>query len=145
MRCGFYLTGTLLWLKASFKVIVSVLQKKSNSYRPMNAIQRKTISISPGNMNMQRSFILWYWRVHLAFEALVFWGEKEAWCCELNPTRLKQETVLTITQVKRLGIDQHELRSSNVLWNPDLKRVMMIDFELSKHFQRGNLERKEWP
>ena len=138
--------GTFLWVrllshgytfvaKGTVKILMSVLRKEGDMYRRMDVIQGKAIPVYLGNMDMRRPFILCS-GVCITHLMLLSWGGEEAWRCEVDPAQLKQETARTVAQVERLGIDQGDLRAQNLLWNPYLKRVMMIDFELSKRLPK---------
>ena len=60
-------------------------------------------------------------------------------------------------EVKRLGIEQGDIREPNILWNEELGRVMLIDFEFASVVQAptkrgtslegitGNRQRQERP
>ncbi|KAI9780185.1 MAG: hypothetical protein M1816_003157 [Peltula sp. TS41687] len=63
---------------------------------------------------------------------LMSWGGEEAWRCDGVADELpEQETERTVQEVKRLGIEQGDIKEPNILWNEELGRVMLIDFEFA--------------
>jgi hypothetical protein len=94
----------------------------------METIQGEAIPIYLGSIDMTRPFYLCS-GVTIEHLMLLSWGGEEADRYELDGDVLKREMKRTTNDVKRLGVDQGDLRSPNILWNGELGRVMLIDFE----------------
>ena len=67
------------------------------------------------------------------------WGGEEAWRYSetgtnpvLDDTTLARETAQTLAEVEATGVDQHDLREPNMVWNAKLQLVLLIDFEYAK-------------
>ncbi|KAI9826263.1 MAG: hypothetical protein M1826_006685 [Phylliscum demangeonii] len=78
-----------------------------------------------------------YWlRCSLPIEHLlcISWGGEALSACGdgLDPTTLNRETARTVRDVRAAGVDQHDLHHSNLLWNAELQRVLLIDFAFAK-------------
>lgn len=61
---------------------------------------------------------------------LMSWGGKSADEFEAlkNAPKLKHKILETITEVRRAGINQMDVRLPNLLWNQEVQRVILIDF-----------------
>ena len=55
---------------------------------------------------------------------------------ESEMSRLQSQIQQTVSEVRQLGIDQYDIRWPNLLWNSELNRIMLIDFEGAKFFTR---------
>ncbi|KAI9777152.1 MAG: hypothetical protein M1816_004909 [Peltula sp. TS41687] len=117
--------------KGTVAALIRVLQKEAQVYERLEEIQGTAVPVYLGSIDLPR--ILWL-TCSIAIEHVILlsWGGEEAWCCELEPRRLARETRRTVKEVQRLGVNQGDLRQPNLLWNEELGRVLLIDFENGK-------------
>lgn len=118
--------------KGTVMELVGALQHEARMYEQMEHLQGKAVPVFLGSLDLRRSYRLRGAPVWISHLVLLSWGGEEAWCCKLDPQRLQQETERTLQEVARLGIDQRDVRRSNLLWNSELQRVMLIDFEYGR-------------
>lgn len=100
-------------------------------YKRMDTIQGKAIPVYLGSTDLTSPFHLTTSAaiVHLM---LLSWAGEEAWRCEINPERLRLETIRTEYEVAALGIQQGDMHGPNVLWNYELDRAITIDFDIAQ-------------
>ena len=48
------------------------------------------------------------------------------------------ETIFAVTELRRHGLNHHDVRPPNVLWNSERRRIMMVDFERSDILTRAS-------
>lgn len=94
----------------------------------MNKIQGKAILVYLGSVNLASAFYLTT-RTAIVHLMLLSWAGEEAWRCKIELERLWLETIRTHHEVTALGVQQGDLRPPNVLWNNELDRAILIDFE----------------
>lgn len=91
-----------------------------------------------GNIDLYQ----WYYLdlgVRILHMLLMSWGGDPADEDEAmkNTSKLQKRITQTVTEVRRAGIDQMDVRSPNLLWNQELQRVMLIDFERAAMIKFG--------
>ena len=59
-------------------------------------------------------------------------GGEEAWRCGIEEERLRLEAIRSYQEVAAQGVLQGDLRPPNILWNTELDRAILIDFEFAK-------------
>lgn len=134
--------GALFWVrlrshgytfvaKGTVDALVPVLRKEARMYERMRAIQGRAVPVYLGSIDMTRPFYLCS-GVLIVHLMLLSWGGQVADDCGLDPARLRRETERTVLDVRRLGVDQGDLRGPNILWNEELSRAMLIDFDFAK-------------
>ena len=135
-------SGALFWVrllshgytfvaKGTVDPLVPVLRKEAQMYERMTEVQGRVVPVYLGNIDMTRPFYLCS-GVLIVHLMLLSWGGEEAESCGLNEARLKREIKRTVLEVQQLGIDQGDLRLPNILWNEELRRIMLIDFDYGK-------------
>ena len=105
-----------------------VLEFEANMYKRMNTIQGKAIPVYLGSVDLTSPFHLTT-RTAIVHLMLLSWAGEEAWRCKIEPERLWLETIPTHHEVAALDVQQGVLRPQNVLWNNELDRAVLIDFE----------------
>lgn len=94
----------------------------------MDALQGKAIPVYLGNVDFKSPFYLTT-SVAIVHVMLLSWGGEEAWKCGIEPERLRLETSRTSNEVAALDGEQRDMRPPNILWNFELDRAILIDFE----------------
>ena len=116
--------------KGTVEPLVPVLEFEADMYKRMNTIQGKVIPVYLGSVDLTSAFHLTT-RTAIVHLMLLSWGGEEAWRCGIEPERLWLETIRTNHEVAALGVQQGDLRPQNVLWNSELDRAILIDFEFA--------------
>ena len=114
--------------KGTVQPLVPVLHIEADMYKRMDALQGKAIPVYLGNVDLTLPFHLTT-SVTIVHLLLLSWAGEEAWRCGIESERLWLETVRTNHEVAALGVQQGDLRDQNVLWNLELDRAILIDFE----------------
>ena len=120
--------GYTLVAKGTVPPLVQVLRKEARMYGHMHAVQGRAVPVHLGSIDLARPFYLCS-GVLIVHLLLLSWGGDEVTRCGLDPARLEREMARTVRDVTRLGVDQGDLRWPNLLWNKELRRVLLIDFE----------------
>ena len=120
--------GYTLVAKGTVSPLVPVLRKEARMYGHMHAVKGRAVPLHLGSIDLARPFYLCS-GVLIVHLLLLSWGGDEAAHCGLDPARLERETARTVRDITRLGVDQGDLRGSNLLWSEELRRVLLIDFE----------------
>ena len=114
--------------KGTVQPLVPVLEFEADMYKRMKTIQGKAIPVYLGSVDLAAAFHLTT-RTAIVHLMLLSWAGEEAWRCGIEPERLWLETLRTHHEVAALGVQQGDLRRPNVLWNYELDRAILIDFE----------------
>lgn len=126
--------------KGTVKPLVPVLHAETNMYKRMDTIQGKAIPVYLGSTDLISPFHLTT-SAAIVYLMLLSWAGEEAWRCDIEPERLRLETIRTDREVAALGVQQGDMRRPNVLWNFELDRAILIDFDIA-HINE-NFERSE--
>jgi len=99
-------------------------------YGQLEKIQGTAVPVYLGNIDLDE----WYnldLGVRILHMLLMSWGGEDIERSEMvNQTPwLQDEVQRTVDDVRRAGIDQMDVRSPNILWNQEVQRAMLIDFE----------------
>lgn len=114
------------------------LLHEGNIYRRLTKLQGTAVPVYLGNIDLDQ----WYYLdlgVRILHMLLMSWGGDPADEDEAmkNTSKLQKRITQTVTEVRRAGIDQMDVRSPNLLWNQELQRVMLIDFERAAMIKFG--------
>ncbi|KAI9871726.1 MAG: hypothetical protein M1830_002527 [Pleopsidium flavum] len=116
--------------KGTVSVFVEDLNHECQIYRKLERIQGDAVPVYLGNIDLiNRDFLdVRVWIMHML---LMSWGGKVAEEDEGNMMNLKEEVQRSIKEIRRAGGLHGDVRRSNILWNRERKRAMLIDFERS--------------
>ncbi|KAI9783450.1 MAG: hypothetical protein M1816_001374 [Peltula sp. TS41687] len=117
--------------KGTVAPLVRVLRKEAHMYSRLDSIQGTAVPVYLGSVDLARIFWLTC-SVPIEHVLLMSWGGEEAWQLEQDGVMLARETRRTIKEVQQLGVYQCDVREPNLLWNEELGRVLLIDFERAK-------------
>lgn len=107
-------------------------------YRRLTKLQGTAVPVYLGNIDLYQ----WYYLdlgVRILHMLLMSLGGDPADEDEAmkNTSKLQKRITQTVSEVRRAGIDQVDVRSPNLLWNQELQRVMLIDFERAAMIKFG--------
>ncbi|KAL8756164.1 MAG: hypothetical protein Q9184_004585 [Pyrenodesmia sp. 2 TL-2023] len=102
-------------------------------YQHLEQLQGKAIPVYLGNIDLARKY-------HVRADILIRHMLLLSWAGELSgftdrppyddiAKKIRREAFRTLREVQNAGVDQEDFRAPNLLWNEELKRVMLIDFE----------------
>ncbi|KAH6667473.1 hypothetical protein B0J14DRAFT_489782 [Halenospora varia] len=122
----FVAKGTVTAFKAKLK-------HEGLVYRQLNEVQGELIPVYLGNISLVRHYFLDV-GVRIVHMLLLSWaGEQARKDLMLAMGRdLAAETSRAVTKMLDCGVEHRDVRPPNVLWNPEIRNVVLIDFERSE-------------
>ncbi len=123
---SFVAKGTVTAFKAKLK-------HEGLVYRHLNKVQGELIPVYLGNISLIRPYFLDL-GVRIVHMLLMSWaGEQARNDLMLSMGRdLAAETSRAVTKMLSCGVEHRDVRLQNVLWNPEIRNVVLIDFERSE-------------
>lgn len=99
----------------------------------MDEVQGELILVYIANISLVRPFFLDI-GVRIVHMLLMLWaGEQARKDLVLAMGRdLAAETSRAVTKILTCGVEHRDVRPQNVLWNPEIRNVVLIDFERSE-------------
>lgn len=97
----------------------------------MDTLQGRAIPVYLGNVDLTSPFHRTA-RATIVHLMLLSWAGEEAWQCKIESKRLQLESIRTYNEVAVLGVQQGDMSPLNVLWNFELDRAVLIDFEYAR-------------
>ncbi|KAH8772338.1 hypothetical protein BGZ57DRAFT_942454 [Hyaloscypha finlandica] len=130
---------TLEWYRYTFvaKGTVTAFEAKLKHeglvYRHLDEVQGGIIPVYLGNISLVRPFFLDF-GVRIVHMLLMSWaGEQARKDLVLGMGRdLAAETSGAVTKIFDCGVEHRDVRPPNVLWNPEIRNVVLVDFERSQ-------------
>ena len=121
-RYGYTFVG-----KGTLSVFVRALRHEGEVYRRLERLQGEVVPVYLGNIDLIKTYYLP--GVHIVHMLLMSWaGEKAAGA---GVPDLAGEVRQTSRAVRSEGVVHGDERDDNMLWNPERRRVMLVDFERS--------------
>lgn len=118
--------------KGTIKVLRVALQHEARMYEHMESIQGTAIPVLLGSLDFHIPYRLPDTEVWIAHVMFISWAGEHPSESVCNQESFSLEWKRTNQEVLELGIDHGDLRYANMLWNEQLGRVMLIDFEYSR-------------
>ncbi|KAI4153569.1 MAG: hypothetical protein LQ340_002234 [Diploschistes diacapsis] len=116
--------GYVLVAKATVRAFAPCLLHEANVYEHLKGLQGYAIPACLGYIKLKRRYYLDL-GVKITHMLLMAWGGTI-----LDDTvDLDLQVDRTVKEVREAGVEQHDIRSPNLLWNSERQRVMLIDFE----------------
>lgn len=113
--------------KATIDRFIPYLQHEGRVYHQLRKFQGQLIPVCLGNVDLE---IPWFGiGVELVHMLLLSYGGKDL-CCHPIEDQWQQAADFE-TIIAPFGVTHEDMRSNNMLWNEELRRVLFIDFELS--------------
>jgi len=119
--------------KGTVRAFIPDLLHEGTVYKQLAKLQGTAVPVYLGNINLTYCYF-YDIGVRILHMLLMSWGGQIA-DDDLSIKEwegLEQEILRTVADVRRVGIDQADVRGPNILWNREQKRVMLIDFERAK-------------
>ncbi|KAI9778921.1 MAG: hypothetical protein M1816_003803 [Peltula sp. TS41687] len=125
--------------KGTVKPLVPALKKEADVYTRLKKIQGKAVPIYLGSVDLRRAYYLTS-LVPIVHVLLMSWSGPDLLDCGVDKQLLDEETRRTVREVERLGVRQGDVRPQNLLWNEELGRVILIDFECATIISKEHVE-----
>ena len=137
--------GYTVVAKGTISAFVQDLRHEADVYRRLTSIQGVHIPIFLGNIDLQKPFrydvavrivhmMLLAWSGERLSESKAF-GSMDKSVCKLDLMR-------GINAMHAAGISHRDIRTPNLLWNEEMQRVMIIDFDRADIVMGSNRKRK---
>ena len=117
--------GYVLVAKGTVRAFVPNMSYEAKIYQHLEALQGTAVPICFGYVRLKHRYYLDL-GVKIGHMLLLSWGGE---MIDGEITESHCEVRKTVQAVLRAGIDQADVRSANLLWNEESRRVMLIDFE----------------
>ncbi|KAH6667181.1 hypothetical protein B0J14DRAFT_629544 [Halenospora varia] len=122
----FVAKGTVTAFKAKLK-------HEGLVYRHADEVQGSITPVYLGNISLVRPYFLDF-GVRIVHMLLMSWGGVQARSDLMSAMGrdLAVETSGAVTKMRGCGVEHRDVRPPNVLWNPEIRNVMLVDFERSE-------------
>lgn len=123
---SFVAKGTVTAFKAKLK-------HEGLVYRHLDEVQGELIPVYLGNISLVRPYFLDF-RVRIVHMLLISWAGEQARKDLVSNLghNMVEETTRAVTKLRNHGVEHGDVRPPNVLWNPEGRKVMLVDFERSE-------------
>lgn len=105
-------------------------------YRRLEPIQGSAVPVCLGSIDLDLSYISHGPRI-LKHMILMSWGGEALERYGLENDIIQETLYQTLREIDDLGVVHNDVHAGNVLWNEELNRTMIIDFNLSFPRSRG--------
>jgi hypothetical protein len=122
----FVAKGTVTAFKAKLK-------HEGRVYRHLVRCQGELIPVYLGNISLVRPYFLDV-GVRIVHMLLMSWAGEQARRDLMSAMGrdLPAETSGAVTKMLDCGVEHRDIRPPNVLWNPEIKNIVLVDFERSE-------------
>lgn len=146
--------GYTLVAKGTVRAFKMNLKHEGSVYRHLNEVQGEVIPVYLGNIPLKQPYFLDA-GVKIVHMLLMSWAGEQAQRDLLAGIGrdLDLETTCSVTKLRCHGVEHHDIRPPNVLWNSNSGNIMLVDFERSEIVKQApalletslNVERKRLP
>jgi hypothetical protein len=127
--------GYVFVAKGTVARLEPVLVQEAAVYRALERLQGETIPVLLGSMRLARPLQLTV-KAAIVRLLLLSWAGEEAWRADVDQALVRAQAAYAQRQVQRAGVRQLDRENErNVLWNAQLQRVFLIDFEYTELLQ----------
>ena len=141
--CGALFKLTLEWCRYTFvaKGTVTAFEAKLKHeglvYRHLDKVQGELIPVYLGNISLVRPYFLDV-GVRIVHMLLMSWAGEQARkdLVQAIGRDLAAETSGAVAKLLDCGVEHRDVRPPNVLWNPEIRNVVLVDFERSEILKR---------
>ncbi|KAM0796483.1 hypothetical protein BDR22DRAFT_825104 [Usnea florida] len=137
--------GYTVVAKGTISAFVQDLRHEADVYRRLTSIQGVHIPIFLGNIDLQKPFC-YDVAVRIVHMMLLAWSgerlsESKAFG-SMDKSVWKLDLMRGINAMHAAGISHRDIRTPNLLWNEEMQRVMIIDFDRADIVMGSNRKRK---
>jgi len=140
------LYGYTFVAKGTVTAFKAKLKHEGLVYRQLDKVQGELIPVYLGNISLVRPYFLDV-GVRIVHMLLLSWaGEQAGKDLMLAMGRdLAAETSRAVTKMLDCGVEHRDVRPQNVLWNPEIRNVVLIDFERSEILKQESVLQETSP
>ncbi|KAH6672621.1 hypothetical protein B0J14DRAFT_77847 [Halenospora varia] len=119
--------------KGTVEAFIPNLKHERRVYRHLNEVQGELIPVYLGNISLVNPYFLDF-GVRIVHMLLMSWAGEQARKDLMSRMSLDVdvETNLAVTKLRDCGVEHGDVRPPNVLWNPEIRNVVLVDFERSE-------------
>ena len=110
-------TTSRLWKEVS---------RKEDIYCILQCVQGSAVPVFLGRIDLAQVYFL-HGAGEIRHMLLMGWGGDSVGCIK-HDENIQRAISRSEKQIRSLGVFHQDLRPENILWNPDLKRALIIDF-----------------
>lgn len=146
--------GYTLVAKGTVRAFKMNLKHEDSVYRHLKEVQGEVIPVYLGNIPLKQPYFLDA-EVKIVYMLLMSWAGEQAQRDFLAGIGrdLNLETTCSVTKLRCHGVEHHDIRPPNVLWNSNSGNIMLVDLERSEIVKQApalletslNVERKRLP
>jgi len=119
--------------KGTVTAFEAKLKHEGLVYRHLDEVQGELIPVYLGNISLVRPYFLDF-RVRIVHILLMSWAGEQARKDPMTTMGrdLDVEKNAAVTKILSCGVEHRDVRPPNVLWNPEIRNVVLVDFERSE-------------
>jgi len=119
--------------KGTVEAFIRNLKHEGRVYRHLHEVQGEVIPVYLGNISLSNPYFLNF-RVRVGHMLLMSWAGEQAQEDMMSRMgrNIDSETTLAVTKLWCHGVEHLDIRPPNVLWNPEGRNVVLVDFERSE-------------
>jgi len=119
--------------KGTVEAFIQRLKHEGRVYRHLDEVQGQLIPVYLGNISLINPYFLDF-GVRIVHMLLMSWAGEQAQKDLMSRMSLdiKAETNQAVIKLRDCGVEHGDVRPPNVLWNPEIRNVVLVDFERSE-------------
>ncbi|KAG8407729.1 hypothetical protein J3459_018400 [Metarhizium acridum] len=123
--------------KGTVKAFISDLKHEALVYKRLKVVQGTHVPVFLGAIDLGALGRTYYYDfrvevVHLSFMSWAGVGLRDIHAADLNEASLTEMAIQSMKAIHQEGVVHKDARRENMLFNPETRRVMIIDFERSR-------------
>ncbi|KAI2839191.1 hypothetical protein CBS63078_5831 [Aspergillus niger] len=123
-RYGYTLVG-----KGTTCYLWPQLEREADVYQMLEPVQGSAVPVYIGKIDLQKMYFL-LGAGKIRHMLLMGWGGETIDEAEVDSQIIRRSVSESAIDIKFLGVQHQDLESSNILWNSELSRTMIIDFHM---------------
>lgn len=130
LRCSLY--GYTVVGKGTTAELWSRVSREAGFYQILRGVQGSAVPVFLGSIDMAQTYHL-HGAGDIRHMLLMSWGGEPLTQSQWQETSSTRKAAMkSAHKIYRLGVRHGDLRRENILWNTELKRVLIIDFHKSE-------------
>ncbi|KAM3067066.1 hypothetical protein ACMFMG_011739 [Clarireedia jacksonii] len=119
--------------KGTVAAFIPNLKHEYSVYKHLDNVQGELVPVCLGNISLVRPYFLDL-GVRIVHMLLMSWAGDQAQKNLLSDLgyNIVEETTRAVTKLQYHGVEHGDVRPPNVLWNPEGRKIILIDFERSE-------------
>jgi hypothetical protein len=115
--------------KGTVRALRTAQLREAAVYRHLQHLQGQAVPVLLGFLDLAPPVPLLGGVLDLASMLFMSWGGCEAWRAKLPQAQYVRELRRTLYELEAAGVQHGDVAERNVLWNAELQRALVIDFE----------------